>query len=243
MNDSGDDHVLIRLRVNGEDDAGRVRAVQDAARSDPRGPEPDRHQARLRARRVRRLRRPARRRAGALVPDARPRVRGPLDPDRRRDGRRIRLHPLQAAFADLGGSQCGYCTPGMLMTAQAFLKRNPAPTRDEIRDALSGNLCRCTGYQQIFERSRRRPRCVRADAARSGRAGGGGHERRRRASAFPRRRVDGRAKATGQTKYAGRSGPAAHGASRSCCAPRSRTRASCRSTPRARRRIPACSLS
>ena len=62
-----------------------------------------------------------------------------------------RLHPLQAAFADLGGSQCGYCTSGMLLTAQAFLVRNPAPTRDEIREALSGNICRCTGYQQIFD--------------------------------------------------------------------------------------------
>ena len=62
-----------------------------------------------------------------------------------------RLHPLQAAFADLGGSQCGYCTSGMLLTAQAFLARNPTPTRDEIREALSGNICRCTGYQQIFD--------------------------------------------------------------------------------------------
>jgi carbon-monoxide dehydrogenase small subunit len=62
-----------------------------------------------------------------------------------------RLHPLQAAFADLGGSQCGYCTPGILLTAKALLDRNPRPTRDEIREALSGNLCRCTGYQQIFE--------------------------------------------------------------------------------------------
>jgi aerobic-type carbon monoxide dehydrogenase small subunit (CoxS/CutS family) len=61
------------------------------------------------------------------------------------------LHPLQAAFADLGGSQCGYCTSGMLLTAQAFLARNPTPTRDEIREALSGNICRCTGYQQIFD--------------------------------------------------------------------------------------------
>ena len=66
----------------------------------------------------------------------------------RRDGR---LHPLQDAFADLGGSQCGYCTPGILLTAQHLLETNPHPTRDEIADALSGNLCRCTGYNQIFE--------------------------------------------------------------------------------------------
>jgi carbon-monoxide dehydrogenase small subunit len=61
------------------------------------------------------------------------------------------LHPLQAAFADLGAAQCGYCTPGFLMTAKALLDRNPSPTRDEIRQALSGNICRCTGYQQIVE--------------------------------------------------------------------------------------------
>ena len=62
-----------------------------------------------------------------------------------------RLHSLQDAFADLGAAQCGYCTPGILMTAKALLDREPHPTRDQIREALSGNLCRCTGYQQIFE--------------------------------------------------------------------------------------------
>jgi carbon-monoxide dehydrogenase small subunit len=61
------------------------------------------------------------------------------------------LHPLQAAFADLGGAQCGYCTPGMLMTAKALLDAEPQPSRERIREALSGVLCRCTGYQQIFE--------------------------------------------------------------------------------------------
>jgi len=61
------------------------------------------------------------------------------------------LHPLQAAFADCGGSQCGYCTPGVIMTAKALLARNPHPTRVEIREATAGNLCRCTGYQQITE--------------------------------------------------------------------------------------------
>ena len=61
------------------------------------------------------------------------------------------LHPLQAAFADLGGSQCGYCTSGMVMTAKALLDRDPAPSRERIKEALSGNLCRCTGYQQIWE--------------------------------------------------------------------------------------------
>jgi carbon-monoxide dehydrogenase small subunit len=62
-----------------------------------------------------------------------------------------RLHPLQDTFADLGAAQCGYCTPGFLVTAKALLDEHPHPTRDQIRDALSGNLCRCTGYQQIFE--------------------------------------------------------------------------------------------
>src|SRR5947209_8749947 len=61
------------------------------------------------------------------------------------------LHPLQEAFADLGAAQCGYCTPAILVTAKALLDHNPCPTRDQIREALSGNLCRCTGYLQIFE--------------------------------------------------------------------------------------------
>ena len=61
------------------------------------------------------------------------------------------LHPVQEAFATCGGSQCGYCTPGVLLTAKALLQREPNPTREQIREALSGNLCRCTGYQQIFE--------------------------------------------------------------------------------------------
>ena len=61
------------------------------------------------------------------------------------------LHPLQAAFADLGAAQCGYCTPGILMTAKALLEREPNPSRERIREAISGNLCRCTSYQQIYE--------------------------------------------------------------------------------------------
>ncbi|MCI0490507.1 MAG: (2Fe-2S)-binding protein [Blastocatellia bacterium] len=61
------------------------------------------------------------------------------------------LHPLQVTFADLGAAQCGYCSPGFLLTAKELLERNPAPTRDEIREALSGNLCRCTGYIKIYE--------------------------------------------------------------------------------------------
>ena len=61
------------------------------------------------------------------------------------------LHPLQRAFADLGAAQCGYCTPGFLLAAETLLVRHPKPTRQEIRDALAGNLCRCTGYLKIYE--------------------------------------------------------------------------------------------
>jgi carbon-monoxide dehydrogenase small subunit len=61
------------------------------------------------------------------------------------------LHPLQVAFAELGAAQCGYCTPGFLATAKALLDSNPAPIRSDIAEALSGNICRCTGYVKIFE--------------------------------------------------------------------------------------------
>ena len=62
-----------------------------------------------------------------------------------------KLHPLQAAFAELGAAQCGYCSPGILLSARALLEDNPRPKRDEIREALAGNLCRCTGYVKILE--------------------------------------------------------------------------------------------
>ena len=62
-----------------------------------------------------------------------------------------RLHPLQQAFIDAGSVQCGFCIPGMVLAAHAFLSKNPAPTRDQIRRAISPNLCRCTGYQQIVD--------------------------------------------------------------------------------------------
>ena len=61
------------------------------------------------------------------------------------------LHPLQQAFAELGAAQCGYCTPGILLTAKALLEENRRPTRDEVKEALAGNLCRCTGYTKILD--------------------------------------------------------------------------------------------
>jgi carbon-monoxide dehydrogenase small subunit len=74
------------------------------------------------------------------------------------------LHPLQAAFADFGGSQCGYCTPGVIMTAKALLDRNANPTKEEIKEATAGNLCRCTGYNQIVEAVEDAARVLREEA-------------------------------------------------------------------------------
>jgi carbon-monoxide dehydrogenase small subunit len=62
-----------------------------------------------------------------------------------------RLHPIQKAFQEFGATQCGYCTPAMILTAKAFLDNNPNPTADQIVNAISGNLCRCTGYKKITE--------------------------------------------------------------------------------------------
>lgn len=64
-------------------------------------------------------------------------------------GSEARLSPLQAAFVEEGGTQCGICTPGMLMSAEVLLRRNPDPSEAEIREAVAGNVCRCTGYQRI----------------------------------------------------------------------------------------------
>ena len=74
-----------------------------------------------------------------------------------------RLHPLQDAFEQFGAAQCGFCTPGILMSAYALLNENPAPSRQEIKEALSGNLCRCTGYTKIYEAVERAAETARSD--------------------------------------------------------------------------------
>lgn len=61
------------------------------------------------------------------------------------------LHPIQKAFIEVGAVQCGYCTPGMILSVKALLDKNPKPTREEIREGISGNLCRCTGYNKIVD--------------------------------------------------------------------------------------------
>ena len=62
-----------------------------------------------------------------------------------------KLHPLQQAFIEHGAIQCGFCTPGMILTAKAFLDENPTPTEEEVKEAIAGNICRCTGYSSIIE--------------------------------------------------------------------------------------------
>ncbi len=83
------------------------------------------------------------------------------------------LHPVQRAFLEANGFQCGYCTPGMVMLAKALLEHNPQPSRDEIVDALSGNICRCTGYLPIIEAIDSAARTVAAGTVAAGQQEGG----------------------------------------------------------------------
>ncbi len=85
-----------------------------------------------------------------------------------------RPHPLQQAFDEAGAAQCGFCTPGILASANALLMRNPDPKRDEIKAALSGNLCRCTGYTKILEAVELAARRIREGQASTGRTGTAG---------------------------------------------------------------------
>ena len=78
------------------------------------------------------------------------------------------LHPLQRAFLDAGGVQCGFCTPGMLISAAALLRSDPDPSEEAVRDALAGNLCRCTGYQPIFAAVRQAAAELRGEPAPTG---------------------------------------------------------------------------
>ena len=142
-------HVDIVLNVNGIDYPVTVDPRPQPAQHHPHRDRAHRHQGGLRRLRVRRVHGAARRPAGELV----------LVPGRAGAGRPIttvegvmagdELHPLQRNLLDEGGVQCGFCTPGMIMSATALLGNNPSPTEEEIRIGLSGNLCRCTGYAKI----------------------------------------------------------------------------------------------
>ena len=88
-----------------------------------------------------------------------------------------KLHPLQEAFWDCHGLQCGFCTPGMILSAYQLLSRNPRPTEHEIRHALDGNLCRCTGYQHIVDAVQQAAKKMKKPATSRGRQAAGGKQK------------------------------------------------------------------
>ena len=152
--------VPVQVSVNGETREAEVepRLLLVHYLRDELGP--DRHPRGLRHHQLRRLHRSPERRGGEELHGAR-------RPGRRRRGHDDRgpgqgngaLHPLQQAFWEQHGLQCGYCTPGMIMAAADLLARNPNPSEEEVRHGLEGNLCRCTGYHNIVKAVlRRRPR-------------------------------------------------------------------------------------
>ena len=148
---------VVALRARRARGGGPRRAAHHAPDRAPDPARPDVGQGRLPPGRLRQLHGPRRWRADAVLPP----------PRRGRRGRRVTtlealtpaegLHPIQQAFLDANGYQCGYCTPGMEMLAAALLDHHPDPSRDEIVDALSGNVCRCTGYEPIVDAIRPRP--------------------------------------------------------------------------------------
>ena len=146
-----DDVVRIELRVNGAPVrgrllGGRVAALRAAGEARVSGLE-----ERLRAGRVRLLLGPARRGlvCACLVLAAQADGHDVTTVEGLADGEA--LHPVQRAFVEAGAVQCGFCTPGLVVAASDLLARSPSPSDDEIREALSGNLCRCTGYEKIFD--------------------------------------------------------------------------------------------
>ena len=144
-------YTLHRQRRSGR---GRRPGHAAAARRPARGPRADRHEGGLRRRGVRRVHGPRRRRGRRLVPRAGLPGRGLGGSDGRGPGTGAggaALGPLQQAFLEAGGAQCGICTPGMLMAARAYIDDGGGPDEDAIREAIAGNLCRCTGYTKIIE--------------------------------------------------------------------------------------------
>ena len=143
--------ITVDVTVNGrryrEDVEPRL-LLSDFLRTPPR---PHRDARRLRARGLRRVHGAARRRRRPLVPPARRAGRRRRDRHRRGARRRGQLTPLQEAFRRHHALQCGFCTPGILIAAEDLLSRETLPTRDEIVDMLSGQLCRCTGYTPIVD--------------------------------------------------------------------------------------------